>query len=289
MRFWTLWSPPRRAVARVARVGERIAERNLPDHPQPVLFVVGLPKSGTTWLTQLLEELPRYRRRPFRDPDHCLLNHDVCDALVEYFPRDLYSVFKTHTQPTPENIRVIESHGLPAVVMHRDLRDQCVSRYYHVLQDPTHRHHELYEQLPKDEGMLHSIDATLEIYVPWVEGWVEHLAHSGHPYKELRYEDLRRDPVPVFRDVAAFYGIDLSDAEAATIVEHVKARTQFGKLSAGGIATGKSTARKGSIGDWRNHFGPEHVERFKRGAGELLIRLGYETDDSWAAAPTVAA
>ena len=39
--------------------------------------------------------------------------------------------------------------------------------------------------------------------------------------------------------------------------------------------------RKGKAGDWTNHFTPQHVDAFKEKVGDLLVRLGYETNDSW--------
>jgi hypothetical protein len=41
------------------------------------------------------------------------------------------------------------------------------------------------------------------------------------------------------------------------------------------------TFRSGQAGDWRQHFLPEDVEAFKDVAGDLLIRLGYESGLDW--------
>jgi hypothetical protein len=41
------------------------------------------------------------------------------------------------------------------------------------------------------------------------------------------------------------------------------------------------TFRKGTIGDWRNHFEPEHKTAFRELAGQALIELGYEKDMDW--------
>jgi hypothetical protein len=41
------------------------------------------------------------------------------------------------------------------------------------------------------------------------------------------------------------------------------------------------TFRSGRAGAWREHFTPAHKELFLQVAGDLLVRLGYESGDSW--------
>lgn len=58
----------------------------------------------------------------------------------------------------------------------------------------------------------------------------------------------------------------------------------FQNLSKGrnkGAENKQSHYRKGVPGDWKNHFTEEHKAEFKRRFGDLLIRMGYETDNSW--------
>ena len=48
------------------------------------------------------------------------------------------------------------------------------------------------------------------------------------------------------------------------------------------IAPHKSgTFRKGQPGGWREHFTPANKAHFKAAAGDLLVRLGYESNDDW--------
>jgi hypothetical protein len=42
-----------------------------------------------------------------------------------------------------------------------------------------------------------------------------------------------------------------------------------------------ATFRSGKSGTWRQYFTEEHKRLFKEVAGDLLIRLGYETDNDW--------
>jgi hypothetical protein len=41
------------------------------------------------------------------------------------------------------------------------------------------------------------------------------------------------------------------------------------------------TFRSGKIGGWQTQFSPENKALFKQVAGDLLVRLGYETDNNW--------
>ena len=48
-----------------------------------------------------------------------------------------------------------------------------------------------------------------------------------------------------------------------------------------GIVNEHHHYRKGIHGDWQNHFDDRLKRRFKREWGDLLIQLGYESDDRW--------
>ena len=41
------------------------------------------------------------------------------------------------------------------------------------------------------------------------------------------------------------------------------------------------TFRSGKTGGWKQHFTDEHKKLFKEVAGDLLVKLGYEQDNSW--------
>ena len=43
----------------------------------------------------------------------------------------------------------------------------------------------------------------------------------------------------------------------------------------------RSHYRKGIAGDWRNHYKEVHIDAFKANYSDLLVKLGYESDDRW--------
>jgi hypothetical protein len=243
------------------------------------MFIAGLPKSGTTWLAQLLAEVPGYRIRQPTDPDGCVMQHNICKEAFAALPRNRYSVVKYHTQFSETNLAAIQAHHLRTVVMYRDLRDQCVSRYFHVLYDPTHRHHRHYNEVSPETGLSHCIEVTLDEYMPWVQRWLPCLSQYPDKFCEVRYEALSADPVGTLSRVIEFYQIRLSPEQVTGIVRQVAGRTKFDlRLN---LRRKSGTARKGRVGDWRNHFAEEHVHRFKEVCGQFLVELGYERDLEW--------
>jgi hypothetical protein len=70
----------------------------------------------------------------------------------------------------------------------------------------------------------------------------------------------------------------------ASAISAVLERKSFARL-AGGRKKGQedvnSHYRKGTPGDWKNHFSAEHIRQFKDQYGDLLIKLGYESSPDW--------
>jgi sulfotransferase 6B1 len=72
-------------------------------------------------------------------------------------------------------------------------------------------------------------------------------------------------------------------AEIGNIAQHLGIRCSQRQVEAiaDQLFGNTATFRKGLIGDWRNHFTPEHKRAFKVVAGQLLIDLGYEQGLNW--------
>jgi hypothetical protein len=75
--------------------------------------------------------------------------------------------------------------------------------------------------------------------------------------------------------------VGLSASEAA--IAHAVAANTKQKLheSLAAAFAHNTFVRKGVAGDWRNHLEARQADAFKRAAGAMLIRLGYESDACW--------
>jgi hypothetical protein len=196
----------------------------------------------------------------------------------------------------------------------RDPRDIVVSSYFsHLHSHPTDDWPELVEhrrqltEANQEQGILIVMDFLADV-LDDIATW----DYNDPRIIELKMEDVVRAPDSALGDVFAGLGLadramgrtraSLVSALAAAkrrrrravpvrltrlpvaVVEEAVRRHAFEKKAGGrrpGTEDVRSHYRKGVLGDWVNHFTPRHRRAFKERYGELLVRLGYETDLDW--------
>ncbi len=251
--------------------------------PQPVLFVAGLPKSGTTWLENSLCSFPGYH--PLLIPE--VARHEFTTGGSEDYelPDDMFSRFKDmlvvckmHVQGSAHNIRLLDEAGVHYVIMYRDLRDVAISHVHYVQRTPWHGEYPGYTRLSLEQGLLKFADERLPAFIDWIRSW-----RAGRdPEKSLmiRYEDMLEDPVAAMNQVAKHFQLDTSPAAIQRVVD----LNRFERLSGGRsrVASDRgSFFRVGTQGQWKQQFTPNVVARYKRLLDDFLIELDYEPDDTW--------
>ena len=253
------------------------------DYAHPVLFVAGLPKSGTTWMERMLASYPGYQEMMIPEAVDCEVenqgSHDF-ELPVDLFGRleNILAVLKLHVHGSRHNARVLREAEVPYLIMYRDLRDVAVSHVFYVQRTPWHPEHPDYEGLPIEDGLRHFGNTLLPEFVDWIRSW--HANRDSERSLIVRYEDLLADTVATFREVARLFELPDDPDTVESIVE----AHRFENLSGGrdrGENADDSFFRKGVSGDWKNHFTPQLKTQFKEVAGQALIDFGYETDMDW--------
>jgi hypothetical protein len=99
-------------------------------------------------------------------------------------------------------------------------------------------------------------------------------------YTEVRYEDLHARPESELARLLSFLGADSRPSTVAGCVrdETFDSRT---KGRAPGEEDSTNLLRMGLVGDWKRVFNEQDKQTFKKAAGDVLVQLGYEADDSW--------
>lgn len=233
----------------------------------PYYMVNEFPKSGGTWLAQMLADALEL---PFRRNQSIRLERSVTHGHF-LNPRGLRNV----------------------VVLWRDPRDVIVSFYYHCYFVNEH-HNALLVRLMKERlpfADYANIRANLPNFIRFVSRtplspsftWPAFVAvWAGRPgIVQTHYEALRADaPAELSRVVAALTGQRLSTQRAEKVAEahsfaRVKAQAEAKRPDGAEIPF----VREGAIGGWQRHFTAEAEAALRKGGfGPAMAKLGYMMD-----------
>jgi len=247
-------------------------------YSHPVLFVAGMPKSGTTWVEQMLSSFSGYEailipEATFSElktgEGHCF---EMPKTALSRFRRKLV-LTKMHVPGTENNGQILRDASVPCLILHRDLRDVSISHYYYVRNTPWHGDYNALENATVEEGIEYFIRNRLGEFIQWIDGWERW--RDPNASIVVRYEDLLKDASHNMKQILSLFGLSVDDEQLESIV----AAYDFKSLRAKNSATG--FFRKGTSGDWQNHYTPELQELFKRFSGDYLIRYGYELNLDW--------
>jgi len=237
-----------------------------------LIFVLGYPKSGTSWVCQLVSD---YLRLPF--PQHSV------------FPIGCAAVVHGH--------EVVSKKYPIGVYVMRDGRDVVISAYHHL-----HSQFKAGGGKRKNSAFFRSIDTTAPIkdnlaaFIDYSAAnpfgskkhWGQHIesfAQAKNPnIFRIKYEDLLETPHATLHQL--FSQLSNTDVDDSQLNESIE-RFSFNRLSGRkrGEENQQSYLRKGTSGDWKNHFTNESARRFHTHFGRALIEAGYEADDSWVNQP----
>lgn len=234
----------------------------------PFVYVVGFPKSGTTWGSQLVAD---GLNLPY--PQHSVL------------PFGCATVLQTHTGYSESYPR--------AVYMVRDGRDVMVSLYFHLIanRDADSGTAARYRSI-RGLGTADSIRQDLPEFIRgqarrpfsaplnWGQHVESYFRHSAAKAPCLRYETLRKEGEQALSSVLEAL---LGHAVPSAVIQGALERYSFQRLTGRkeGTESRNSHLRKGQSGDWRNHFTPAAAEVFQQHFGKALVMSGYEADDRW--------
>ena len=235
----------------------------------PLYTVTEYPKSGGTWVSQMLSD---YLNIPFPRNQFPKLQSSIMHGHYLYFP-------------TMRNVFVVL----------RDGRDIMISFYYYSLfnndllntrlVEITKRelrfddYDDIKNNLPefiqyKFTRKRHPMFSRFFTWTEFVNSWID----KDMPF--IRYENLLQDPAKELG--RAIYKVCKVKPDES-LLRQIAEKYSFKNLSKRnpGQENKHSFLRKGIAGDWKNHFSREARQVFHKFAGRELIKLGYEVDDSW--------
>ncbi|XP_004614069.2 amine sulfotransferase-like [Sorex araneus] len=235
------------------------------------VFIITYPKSGTIWTQQILSLIY------FEEHRKQTQKTDTIDRapFLEYNIRNMNYI----TRPSP---RLFSSH-LPYYLVPNGLKNKKAKIVY-VYRNPkdvmTSFFHfsNLVVKLEVAESIQSYMNTFLDgkvigsIWFDHVKGWYEH----RHKFNILfvSYEEMKKDLKSAVQKICKFLGKELSEDDLDAVVtqatfKNMKSdpRANYNDILKYEIGTRNDTGRflrKGTIGDWKNHFTVEQSERFDK-------------------------
>lgn len=270
---------------------DKAAKRGVVSYPQHFVFIAGLPKSGTTWVEALWQNVPSfvsYERSFLRHFDAFDTVHSPHDLHVKFFsriPKDRYSYLKRHTHYSEDNEAILRQFDIKPIVVIRDIRDMLISRYHHAMEDPRHWMHQRLVNLNFEQGFMTSMDlqqssSQLQYYNNWIQGWLDYQDRCPNDVLIVKYEDMLADVAGALDNMLRFHNIELSAEAIQAIIARQKQGYKKGASLGENLkrAPGeKNTFRKGKSGEWRHQLSDAHLAAIEQVAGATLKRCGYQS------------
>ena len=247
--------------------------------PKRIVLVNGAPRTGTTWTVGMVASVPGYRQVG-----------NFQRQIERYNSIQPGDVIHGHDHYSEQLEDILNVHDVRVILPLRDPRDQTVSRLFHTRRNQNHSWQAHLQNLSDDEGLMACIEGLDPKNFPGVaslatipQSWLANYSKII----PLKYEDMIANPNVSITSVFSRLEIDVPPKLLLSIIEH----NSFQHMTVGrkfwqqgrkpGSEDPNAHIRKGIVGDWKNHFKPHHIERFKELAGDILIEFGYETDLNW--------
>jgi sulfotransferase family protein len=177
------------------------------------LFVSCFPKSGSTYLCNLLSEVTGYPLRGFVQ-SYGHNEQDLYEARLRRYQYD-NTVTQQHTKGTYNNLLLIRKHHICTVVLTRNIYDVVMSLRDHIEREddkvPAGFVHREYHSMEKDEKLMFVIRIMLPWYFSFLMSWRE--APDDMPVIRLTYEELFSDVGGSVARILVHFGIE-ADADA---------------------------------------------------------------------------
>ncbi len=253
-----------------------------------IIFLAGMPMSATTKVKNMCGMIPGYFTRYSPMPYNIRINQNISNSAFNYTPSWSYTLFKTHLNPSLENIDIIKKNGVEKVIVtYRDLRDVVVARYHRLLKFPKKRNDpnfSEYNLIKKSDAINDSIEVVSRDYINWINGWFEIANNENDFVLFIKFEDLIINPKEEFKKILHFYEIDLNEKFIEKICKNTEGnKDMITNLNESRILPWalSSNFRSGKIGNWRSEFTEENLIHAKKLLGESLIKLKYENSLNW--------
>jgi len=248
-------------------------------YQQNIIFITSLPKSGSTWLSNMCADLDGFdsfapaKWNTYISEKWDDSRWDLDKNIFKEFQNKL-AVIRGHTWALPNNIDVLDKSNLKYIIGVRDPRDKLISEYWHSRNFPGHWASKQTNEQSIEEFISNKLESgelgkeTLD----WIRNWLKN--RNSKKSIIAKYEDMLIDPKIVLKKIFNFLNFNIEQKKIENIIEI----NSFHKIT--GRKRGKSDnakfIRKGVSGEWKTVFSEEQKLLFSKIGEDVIKNLEYQ-------------
>lgn len=221
------------------------------------LFIACMPKTGSTFLKNVISGLTGFKERFFFYA-HGQNEHDLYLPTVLKFANQ-NTVTQQHSRASHANIQMMQAFQIKPVVLVRNIFDVIMSLLdFYKGGAKINSYHEVDFEKMCDEEM---VDLLIDYYLPWYfqfyASWLDAETRQRLPVHWLTYETLIEDKPLAVEKIMDFYEIESSKDAISRSIAAVESDTRgslFNKGVAGRGQASLSAAQKERIRDLSRHY-----------------------------------
>lgn len=235
-----------------------------------VIFINEYPKCGASWLRKMLSSYLNVELSNGNNNSKGIMQLISKNAIIQRH-------WLKHTK-----------HAYKTIIIIRDPRDAYNSFYFHGNYFAPHSNRE------ELFGYNSNLSDKDNMYA-YLQSKINNPSYStpGFTYKKfwdslkgekdiyfVNYEDLRKDTFKELKSIMQYLGYkEISDYQLLETID----KCSFSKIQRQQVYSDdrKNFARKGIVGDWKNNFNDRSIQLFKENFSDMLIEMGYESDENW--------
>lgn len=251
------------------------------------VFIIGCPRSGTSWTWGLLHDLPCFeplliedfpglagatgieRMQEsdglYRTTETTVFFSDLDDEVIvrAVEEKQARNAGKLLLEKTPSHVEKIE----------RIMRLFPKARFIHLLRDPRATVNSLVQtEFPNGFRFASDLDGAIAFLRRHYEAAKPHL--DDPRMLLLRYEALHDDPEAALRqllhDAGWLHRVDPADLTRAVEANRGRTKSRQGRLF-----------RRGTVDSWRGELGPDAVHRIEEDLADVFATFGYRRRTLW--------
>ena len=226
---------------------------------QMQMWVIAAPKTGSTWLSAMLENYLGWEARSLTHSFDRREQEPSLRALAEAASINKVLWRHQHTRASKPTLELIRRASIWPIIQTRDIHDTIVSCCDHFLNESTvcpmaYMDDQQWRRLVDASRTQFMIDMVAPWYFNFYAGWfASDLVRNKTAYV-CRYENLKSDPCVELIKICEHFGLPVNESRAQSAVN--LASSQPTRLNQGVIGRGAilSDEQKATLTRMRNYY-----------------------------------